>query len=378
MFLLGMGMLVSVFFSVDRLRSFSYYIDACVKHMLLVYFITSNMATSRRWVRLYILTMIGMLCMLVFVSSVQSYNIYAGRTGGRGSYSDFNFFGLVLATAVPLALWGIRYDPNLRVRLLHLAGLAVILFGIQLSLSRGAMLAVGVAGLVMIATGQLSRKVMIPILIGGLIALPFVGGEMKERFGAVFELLTKPPNELSGNARNVKNRLNYIRAGLPMFLDHPIGGVGFRNFGRMYLIYLPSDATDRAPRAPHNTYLQTFTENGLVGGVPFLIVLYFAFGNAWALHRRTWVTLPSGEPNTQADPFVSSLSIHLMYSLVAFCVAGTFVAALEKDILWILVGLLAALPSLVEDPSRKPPPPMKPRGAHLPLLADPNESAARP
>jgi putative inorganic carbon (HCO3(-)) transporter len=329
--------------------------------IFILFVLVANLVPSRGWLRFYLFSMIGAGMMLVAVSATTSYNVYAGRVGGLGSYSDYNFYGLVVAVLAPLAVWGFRCEPSPALRLFHLLGFVVLLTGLAQSQSRGAMLALFCVAILMIMTGQLTPKVVLPAIVLGILALPFASGKLIERFTALTDVLTKPPESLSQDALNVVNRLNYIRAGFPMFLEHPITGVGVNNFGAMYLQYLPRSAKERRIRAPHNTWLQVLSETGLLGFIPFVFLLYGAFHIAWGVHRRTFPTTEDGQPNPQADPLLSSVSLYLLYALACWCIGATFVAAVSRDIVWLLLGLIAALPPLLSSspPEAHEPPPAR-------------------
>lgn len=314
--------------------------------LFLLYFLVSHLVLERRWLRLYMLAMVGAGTLLVAVSAATSYNVYAQRTGGLGTYADFNFYGLVVAVLVPIAVWGFRCEPNPALRVFHFLGFCVLLVGVVQSGSRGALLALFVMAIVMIATGQLSTKVILPAILLAVLSLPFTSGKLIERFAAVFEIVTKGGRNLSGDAQNVMNRLVYIQAGIPMFLEHPVTGVGINGFGLQYLRYLPHEAKERRARAPHNTYLQVVTETGLLGAIPFFFILLGGFRGAHRLWRRTLPRGDAGEPNPHADPLVSSVALYLLYALTTWAVAATFVAVVNRDILWLLLGLVAGLPML--------------------------------
>lgn len=68
-------------------------------------------------------------------------------------------------------------------------------------------------------------------------------------------------------------RWQYWKTTAPMIADHPWTGVGRENFGRHYLAYKPIDAPEEISN-PHNLFVQTWAEYGVVGlaGVVLMLV----------------------------------------------------------------------------------------------------------
>ena len=94
-------------------------------------------------------------------------------------------------------------------------------------------------------------------------------------------------------------RWNYWVGGWGVFLDHPLLGVGFGNFGDAYLLHrLPVAAEEVSD--PHNLIVRFFTETGLVGGL--LAVLWLA-RTGWELLRPARATADAG-PTADVRPLV--------------------------------------------------------------------------
>lgn len=60
-----------------------------------------------------------------------------------------------------------------------------------------------------------------------------------------------------------------------MIEDYPLFGIGIGNFNQVYISqnYISPYANEKNLVSPHNIYLHVFTESGLLGGIPFLLLL---------------------------------------------------------------------------------------------------------
>lgn len=99
-------------------------------------------------------------------------------------------------------------------------------------------------------------------------------------------------------------RWRYWVAGAAIFMQHPLTGVGWGNFGNYYVSTRLAAAAEEA-RDPHNFLVRCFVELGLVGGV--LAVAWIARA-AWELTRPVTPASPDAATPTPAIPCGSSTS----------------------------------------------------------------------
>ena len=71
-----------------------------------------------------------------------------------------------------------------------------------------------------------------------------------------------------------------------IFRYSPIFGLGYNNFGRFYLRYDPSWLKYTVLPQPHNTFLEVFFDNGLIGGLPYLASFILVAVGAIRHYRR--------------------------------------------------------------------------------------------
>ena len=127
-------------------------------------------------------------------------------------------------------------------------------------------------------------------------------------------------------------RWKYWVGGWRVFVQHPLLGVGFANFGQYYLgVRLPEAAEEI--NDPHNFVVRIFVELGVVGGV---LLIAWLIGLAWSLTRP--VALPAlvdpdeGRARLRAGP--GSEAIAPLLQLAAAATAIGIIAAVDFSQQW--------------------------------------------
>ncbi|TQM66760.1 O-antigen ligase [Actinomadura hallensis] len=177
---------------------------------------------------------------------------------------------------------------------LALAGLGVLAAGLALALSRGTWLALGAAGV--FALVVFDRRIAVKALVCCgvlLLAAPAVAGGSTavERARSMAGSITSPD-------RSVQDRYHLWAAAGRMWQDHPVTGVGLKNFPAYRDSYAGielssgSDTADpvrgyeRQPLlSPHNQYLLFLAEQGVVGLAALAALFGTLLAGLWARRR---------------------------------------------------------------------------------------------
>lgn len=168
-----------------------------------------------------------------------------------------NQFALSLLLPLSIAMGAFLSMRNWIPKTAMLAAISVIGFGILISMSRGSLIAVGALILVYIRKFRMNWRLSIALLV-------------------LLALLLAVPNpffeRIQGTvADRGAGRFDIWQAGVEAAKDHSIIGVGLDNFPVAFDRYARYATVFRGyRREPHNVYLGTLTELGIVGLLLFL------------------------------------------------------------------------------------------------------------
>ena len=186
-------------------------------------------------------------------------------------------------------------------RRLLACGLAVVIviFGLAITQSKGAIIASLIAAAMFIAYllfGNWLNRHKKTILIAGLL-LALAGGCLIVQYGLTHNRLP------GGNSMLV--RWQYWQASAKMYADYPLTGVGPGNFATSYTRYQPPEALETISD-PHHFLLRSLTRYGPLGLVGFLALVFIPLWTASANHElpRTNTKL-----KTQVEPALKKLAV---------------------------------------------------------------------
>jgi len=234
------------------------------------------------------------------------------------------------AHLVPALTLGITLTLALRNKLgkLILTGLTgFILLGIILSFSRGGTIALAVATLSLVLLLRVRPAVLVWSGILGVVLLILAPPEYKARMATITNF--QDPAILS--------RIYAWIAAIRMFITHPIFGVGLGNEIRYFIQYIPPANLMIEKLTTHNTYFQILADTGILGIVPFVLVIKNIFSNL-SIARHTFV---------QQDQMLHKLSIGLTAGLLGYLAGHFFLSHMGwRQMFWIVVGLSVVLKEL--------------------------------
>lgn len=290
--------------------------------LLGLYFVASSMQfTKKELTRVILLTILGG----VLASAYSAYQyLFLGVTYhhsavlNRGSLvvgereTDPNGYAANLLLPIALAFGMFLSKRGVILRLASLAALGTMVFALFLTMSRSGLLAFVVVALVFMFKFRLRWRAVLPmILVGGLLLLVP---------GVFFERLEDAVS--TGGA----GRTSIWGVALIAIRTYGIFGAGLDNFPNVY-----NQFVDYASRymgygkAPHNVYLGTMVELGIVG----LFLLLYAFRN----ELKNWREIHPGQP--------FNVSVACLAAALGMLTSGFFLDVLWKKSFWLIWILLA-------------------------------------
>lgn len=301
--------------------------------------------TKRQLVLTFVTLAVGSLVFgaVSFYGYVQQGHTYlAEGLGATGGSSDHNYFAVYQVVALPAVLALTVLERRRARRPLWFAALGVIVLSVAASLSRTGLIALAGAVLLTLLLPwriffrRRTQKVSYVLaLVVGVAAVGLAGASpLVKRAQSIFE-----PTAVAGHAGS--GRIDLWKAAWTGYQEHPVLGLGAGGFpARSVELIQRTPGADASaayalePMVAHNMYLEVLTELGPVGEA-ILLGLLFATGRALLVAFR--------RARRAGDRDIETISVALLVSLVAYCIAGFFLSIQANKPLWIMIGLALAL-----------------------------------
>ena len=229
------------------------------------------------------------------------------RIRSVGILADPNDFSQLMVVALAL-LWGLHpRRGKLRTLLTLMAPSALLLWGLYLTHSRGALIGLGLAAVAGLWSTLGPLRSTLVLGAGGLAAklLNYTGGRAISDAGA-----------------SAAHRIDYWNLGLHLTASHPIFGIGFGNF---------ENANTMTGQTAHNTFMLCAAELGLTGLFLFTALLVFSFRS-----------LGGALASAQADAAALRFTTGLRAALVGFLACAWFLSRTYDPLMYMLLGLCIA------------------------------------
>lgn len=276
---------------------------------------------------------------------------YQDQGRAQGLLDDPNVFALLIAFAVPLAIWLLLTSPNLRQRLLWLLCAGLLLAGMTRTESRSGLLVLLISlgiGLYhyRVQLGRIRPRHLGLLMLALALLLPAAATVMPAKYLERIQSLSLLKSGVNAHKDDsLGRRASYIVVGGKMIRDNPLLGSGPGTFPLHYATtgYAKAFSANRKVtdlyRRAHNTYLELFSEIGLPGGLLFVGMIALALRNFWAA-RGAWLR--------QHDVARADLLTHLSMSMLSLGLFLMFLSAPNHKYLWIMLALSAVLRSQAE------------------------------
>jgi hypothetical protein len=263
-------------------------------------------------------------CLSVMFTSTMA----GARVAQVNSSYDPNDFAAYVASCIPIAIYFVGTKRSWIVRLGALGGIAILMYGLVLSGSRGGMVALTFAmGFILFSFDATRMPTKIGIAAVGLVTVLSVANE--EWYARMATLFNADDDY---NVTAEVGRTQTWKRGLGYFASRPMTGVGAENFPVAEGLLNPLVQRERygfgvQRNAAHNSYVQVLTELGIPGILLFLTMIYGAFR---ALGQGI---------SLRVDRTERSLGQALRASLVAMLVAAFFLSHAYSAMLYACFAL---------------------------------------
>jgi O-antigen ligase len=289
------------------------------------YFLTAWMVRGARDRRALTWAIVAGLAAEVAVTIMLGRNGRGGRADG--TFGQANDLGAFLAMFTAFTAAQLPVARRLAARLAVIAIVAGGVFATLLTVSRGGILALGLA--LFFVAARTSRWLAMAVVVVGLTSPLWAPDYVKQRvLGTQVEAADVDDVALENSAQL---RVDTWRAILKVVMDHPLDGVGFTGLGGV----LPQtgDALGvEVKESAHSTFLRFLGEMGVLGLALFVLLLWRCWSLAWQGLRRA------------RDLADRQLSLGLAAAVLAWtvsCIFGDrFLSVLIAGNLWIACALV--------------------------------------
>lgn len=252
-----------------------------------------------------------------------------------GPYEDPNFYGQILIMLLPFAIDRFRAESSRLARLAAAGSALVMVLSIVFTFSRGAALGLVVVGGYLVWKHPPKPALVGAAVVGLVLAVPLAPPAYVDRLLTLGQI-----GEIAGGTDvSIRGRTAEIKAGVAMFVDRPLTGVGLANYPANYIEYSSEMGIElrREPRDPHNLVLEIAAETGVVGLSAFGMVLMAAWGTLDASRRR-FARLGRLREVSICNAIVASM--------LGYAATSIFLHMEFARLFWFLIGVVFTLPAL--------------------------------
>jgi O-antigen ligase len=255
----------------------------------------------------------------------------------QAAFGHPNDYAGFLALLIPVAA-AVTATSRFPARLRLLAGVAgaVAIPAIVFSYARWSMVACVAGSLIWLFLLRPKLALIVAAAVG-IAALAFAPGDLRARFQGVSE-------------GEVTLRQDVNSSALDIYAEHPILGVGINNFQVAYGEYRTRDTASQTrwyhneqllvPTFAPSQFLNTLTEQGLVGFTSLLVFMALAVRTAWRASRAR-------------DPAVRGLGLGVGMAVATLLVNSVSSISFQDVTVWAFFALLA-MAAIGEDVLRGP------------------------
>lgn len=246
-------------------------------------------------------------------------------TRSVGFGSDPNFFGLLMASMIPLTVYYRRHAPTARLKWIYTFTLLFVLAGAAGAGSRSGL----IGGAIAIVATMVTRPGLDTVRRGGVA----IGSLFVAAFAFIVGFVANPANLQRGFGDRGAGRLDLWNVSLELIREQPIIGYGIGQLSSIipeFLLITPGSerlGENRAEVSAHNTWLDLLGDLGMVGAAVFVTIVVVAL---IGFVRPRW--LEARELST------------IMFVMMLPVLSGSmFLPLLNNKLAWALLGLSAAL-----------------------------------
>lgn len=244
---------------------------------------------------------------------------------GNPYMGDGNDFSLSICIVIPMAILLLQATQRKIMKVIYIIAICILLIAIVGMQSRGATLALGMVFFYLWWYGRQKILGVMMIVTAVLATLLYAPPEYFERM-----------NTISAYEQEDSARLRIVawKGAVNMAAANPLTGVGSGHFPVSFGAYQNEEAGNLTA---HSMYFLILGELGLPGIVFLLSILLTNI-----FRNRGLMKLARGSPDDPRSAEFARLFFMINGSVIAFCIAGTFLSVAYYPHLYVLTALCSA------------------------------------
>jgi O-antigen ligase len=257
----------------------------------------------------------------------------------EGPIGDDNRYAQIMVVIAPIALFLAIGDQDIKRKVLPLVATFLIIVGALLTYSRGGLIALVVVIILIVLLRFIKLRYLAFLLVLAFLVPVAVPNFALRLTGlkniTISGLLSNSSTSGIASAdSSVQGRMNEMISSALMFADYPLFGVGPGNYAVHYQEYALKAGFNvkLANRQPHTLYGGIAAENGILGIICFLIILYLTLRD---LYKGRLALLKNNFT-------MASIMTGLFLGVLAYMVTGIFLHASFIRFFWLIMGLAGA------------------------------------
>ena len=264
-----------------------------------------------------------------------------------GAIGEQNRYAQIMLMLVPLGLFRFWGEQSKRLRVLALVATGLIALGVVLAFSRGAAVGFVLMLLIMVFL-RLIRPYQFVIFVLGAVLVLAALPQYSQRLASIQSVsaFVSEGGAIGAGEPDgaIKGRVTEMLAAALVFADHPVIGVGpgmFKYYAQEYANNMLDIRTLTGTREAHSLYLGIVAENGALGLICFLAILYLTLRNL-ARTRQRWA---------QKRPELANMATGFMLAIISYMTTGIFLHLSYVRYFWLMLALAGAASYVAGNPA---------------------------
>lgn len=256
-----------------------------------------------------------------------------------GPIGNPNAYAQLLVIATPFAFGRMLVERRTELRALAACTILLCAVAVYLTDSRG-----GFVGLAtVLGLSFLRYRARVALLVFGAAIVLLLAGSLSGSYSSRLETLPQAlpwHSDSQSSDPSIQGRAIFLHAGYHMWRDHPLGGVGYANFGVSYKGYNRGVGADPTlGSSAHNTPLEVLTETGVIGLALWCILILTAFTSLWRV--RAWAGAARSDVSLTVD--------YLAIALIGYLVTSLFLGGAYASHAWLLFAICCSVRGALGD-----------------------------